>query len=107
MLGGFVTSALGYQAAFLLNALSFVVSALLVASIPSSPAHRPGADAKRTGFLSEFADGGRHVLADPPVLALLSIKPAWACGSAIALVLVQYGSRVFPTGRRARSRSGY
>lgn len=97
-LGGLVTSTLGFEAAFAINAASFVGSALLVTAIgPGIGAeHATGA---RAGFLAELREGLAYIRATPGVLPLLTVKPAWCLGNALSMLMVIFGSKVFPLGK--------
>jgi MFS family permease len=58
--------------AFLLNALTFGVSALAVLTIPASTAFRPGGSAARpAGLLRDLADGATALRAHPQVVRLV------------------------------------
>jgi len=41
----------------------------------------------------------RYIRDEHPVLALLTVKPAWCLGNALSMVLVVFGSKVFPIGK--------
>lgn len=94
-LGGIVTSAFGFNAAFTVNALSFVISALLVLRI--GPVHTT-AGKEPAGWLADFAGGLRYMWEDRPTFALLTVKPAWCLAHGLSLLLVVYGSKIFPVG---------
>ena len=97
-LGGVVTSAFGFGAAFTVNALSFVASALLVMGIGPGVGARP-AGHQREGFFAELRTGLRYIFNDRSTLALLTVKPAWCLGNSLSMVLVIFGSKVFPIGK--------
>lgn len=97
-LGGLVTSTFGFATAFAVNAASFLCSAVLVTAV--GPGH--GAEhvaGQRRGFLTELTAGLEYIRTEAGVLALLSVKPAWCLGNALSMLMVMFGSRVFPLGR--------
>lgn len=98
LLGGVVAAYLGVTTALLLNSVSFVVSALLVASIrPINAAEggsfkaEPVAGAGEQGGLIE---GLRYLRARPALAALLLLKAGSAVGS-IETLRVMYATTIF------------
>ncbi|MBT9582784.1 MFS transporter [bacterium] len=96
-LGGLITTRLGTSAAILANSLSFLVSALLIASLPvkGSQAHempplRPWQDLK---------DGCVHVLQRPRLVALLLIKVAFGLGTGVLAMLTVLPMQVLHSGQ--------
>jgi len=85
-LGGFVAGWFGTNAAFVLDSLSFVASALLIASVrfPKRPAREKAklTVGKALG-ISDTIEGARYVKHRPRVLAYLMVKPAWGMGGGI------------------------
>jgi subtilisin-like proprotein convertase family protein/MFS family permease len=78
------------EAAFLANALSFVVSALATAAIPGShvfKAPREG-HAEATGFVSDLRDGFSAVRSAPEVLRLLAADTACSAIYGLATVVL-------------------
>ena len=103
-IGGVVTGWFGTDAAFILDSLTFLASAALVAGVhfPERPAR---AESKLTvgralGW-TDTLDGVRYVLKRPRVLALLMVKPAWGLGGGILALLAVFGEKIFPVGGRA------
>lgn len=97
-LGGLVTSTFGFATAFAVNAASFLGSALLVTAI--GPGHgSEHVTGARAGFWADLTAGLSYIRAEAGVLALLSVKPAWCLGNALSMLMVIFGSRVFPLGR--------
>src|ERR1043166_4812396 len=108
-LGGFVAGLFGTNAAFVLDSLTFVASAILIASV-SFP-HRPKrAKSKLTVGkalgITETIEGARYVNHRPRVLAYLLVKPAWGMGGGIMTLLAVFGERVFPVAGKAATGIG-
>jgi len=99
--GGFVTGWFGTGAAFIIDALSFVLSALLIIGVrlPRRPprARRKLTMAKALGF-TDTLEGIRYVRQRPRVLALLALKPAWGLGGGVLTLLAVFGEKIFPIG---------
>jgi len=95
-LGGVVTAAFGRHAAFLLNSVSFFVSAAFIARM------RPGASALSTSPRRDaetgFLNGLRFIASHTSVRALVSVKAAWSIAGGVILLLTVFGERVFPIG---------
>jgi MFS family permease len=106
-IGGFVAGWFGTDAAFILDSLTFVVSALLIASVrfPKRPprARTRLTVAKALG-LTDTLEGVRYVKRRPRVFAYLMVKPAWGMGGGILTLLAVFGERIFPVaGKTATS----
>lgn len=102
-LGGIVAGTLGVRAAFLLDAASFLLSAVLIATVrvasgpaPTRASQSPG---PRPSALVELRDGLRYVLAYPAVRWLTFSKAIWSLGGGVLLLLTLYGREIFPIGR--------
>ena len=78
-IGGFVTGLFGTNAAFILDSLTFVASAILIGSV-SFPHRPPRVKSKATVGkvlgITETIEGMRYVNHRPRVLAYLLVKPA-------------------------------
>ena len=99
--GGIITGWFGTNAAFILDALTYLLSAALILSIrlPSRP-RRPKEKltiSRMLGF-SETVEGARYVKERSRVLALLLVKPAWGLGGGIITLLAIFGEKIFPVG---------
>lgn len=103
-LGGLVTDAFGRNTAFVIDSISFFVSAAFIAAVrirssrskrDRSP-HLSFADA--TG-ITDFIEGARYLKANPRVTALLLVKSGWGVGGGVLLLLTIYGKQIFPWGR--------
>lgn len=108
-LGGFVTSAFGWQTAIVLDALSFLVSALLLFSIEIPDEKQPAVGKptwrQYTG-LSDIFEGCRYVAGDSRVAFLLLVKSGWALSGGVLVLLTVFGEQVFAGPGAAGSGSG-
>ncbi|HEX7174539.1 MAG TPA: MFS transporter [Pyrinomonadaceae bacterium] len=121
-LGGEASAAFGYDVAFVINALSFLVSAYSIWLIPGREMHaaeavsesgdedargtneigtpagsdvRAGAG-KRAGYLADVLEGWRYVVRHPLVAAIFGINIMWALGGGgLNLVYERLGAVVF------------
>lgn len=103
-IGGFITSAFGTNAAFVLDATSYLLSAALIANIRLPKRKKREGQKLSLGRLlgiTETIDGIRYVKDRPRVLALLLVKPAWGLGGGIMTLLAVFGERIFPVGKDA------
>lgn len=102
--GGPVAGLFGTDAAFILDSLTYVVSAVLVwrLRLPPRPARAKGrlTAAKVLGITATI-EGLRYVWRRPRVLATLLVKPAWGVGGGILTLLPVFGEKVFPVGGSA------
>ena len=100
MLGGVSTMKFGYEWAFVVNAASFVVSALFIQGVQSPEGHfRALGKTQQHGGWAEFAASVRYVTSTPLVLAIGLTGVGWASGGGAAQVLFTlYGERVFNAG---------
>jgi len=100
--GGAVTAWFGTDAAFVIDSLTFLASAALVASV-RFPKRAARAKTKLTISkalgLTDTLEGMRYVWKRPRVLALLLVKPAWGLGGGILTLLAVFGEKIFPVGR--------
>ncbi|HEY5884905.1 MAG TPA: MFS transporter [Pyrinomonadaceae bacterium] len=99
--GGIITGWFGTDAAFILDGLTYLLSAALIARIrlPDRP-HRSKQKltiSRALGF-SETVEGARYVKERSRVLALLLVKPAWGLGGGIITLLAIFGEKIFPVG---------
>jgi MFS family permease len=108
-IGGLVAGWFGTNVAFVLDSLTFVASALLIASVrfPKRPAR---AKAKLTVGkalgTTDTLEGARYVKHRRRVLAYLMVKPAWGMGGGILTLLAVFGERVFPIAGRTATGIG-
>ncbi|MCI0486894.1 MAG: MFS transporter [Blastocatellia bacterium] len=109
-LGGIVTDAFGRDAAFIIDALTFLVSAAFIGRtrFPYKPSRRERRAASETKSRLSFAEatgvtdiieGARYLRANRRVIALLLVKPGWGLGGGVLLLLTIFGKEIFPIGR--------
>jgi len=94
-LGGVVVSLLGVQAAFLLDAVTFLLSAWFICKIPESlekPAKITGA-ADRGGYRS-LVEGARYLYSRPTVLVLALLKSGLALSGGVMTLIPLYASQI-------------
>jgi MFS family permease len=97
--GGLVTLAAGRNVAFVINALSFVASALFIMQTrydsvpPASP--RVSGWFALTG-IPDLLEGFRYVRRHGHVAALMLVKAGWGLAGGVLLLLTIFGQRVFP-----------
>ena len=115
-LGGLVTAGLGRHAAFVIDSLSFFISAAFISTVrlrrgttsgvergrgrrePFSLAHATGA--------ADFVEGARYLRSNPSVAAVLMVKCGWGLGGGVLLLLTVFGKRIFPIGREGSASIG-
>lgn len=108
-IGGLITGWLGTDVAFVLDSLTYLLSAALIASVrlPKRPAREKGKlTVGRALGITETIEGARYVKHRPRVLALLLVKPAWGLGGGILTLLAVFGERIFPVGKSAATGIG-
>src|SRR4026207_1083557 len=84
-LGGWTAAAVGYQAAFIVNALSFAASAYSVWLIPDKETKAESnavavAERSKSSSWSDIREGWSYILSHRPVAAILAINILWATG---------------------------
>ena len=108
-IGGLVTGWFGTDVAFILDALTYLLSAALIASVrvPKRPRREKSKlSINRALGISETVEGARYVKRRPRVLALLLVKPAWGLGGGILTLLAVFGEKIFPVGKSAATGIG-
>jgi MFS family permease len=100
-IGGEITGWLGTDGAFILDSATYLMSAMLVASV-NFPKRTPRAKTKLTISkalgISDTIEGVRYVLRRPRILAAILVKPAWGLGGGILTLLAVFGEKIFPIG---------
>lgn len=100
-LGGLITGAFGTDAAFVIDSLTYLASALLIASVrlPARPERaKQKLTISRALGIGDTLDGIRYVLRRPLVFTVLLVKPAWGLGGGILTLLAVFGEKIFPIG---------
>ncbi len=99
-LGGFVSAVLGAQIGLILDAGTFAVSALLIASIRVNPvmAALNTAEATDTPNTAGFIEGLRYARRQPGLIPALLVKAAGSIGN-MDVAIVIYGTLLFAIGQ--------
>lgn len=108
-IGGLITGWLGTDVAFVLDSLTYLLSAALIAGVrlPRRPLREKGKlTIGRVLGVTDTIEGARYVNHRPRVLALLLVKPAWGLGGGILTLLAVFGERIFPVGNSAATGIG-
>jgi MFS family permease len=107
--GGVVTALFGRNVAFLVNAVSFFASAVVIArtSFNADPpeSKRPAGWAAITG-IGDLIEGIRYIRSDRHVAALMLVKAGWGIAGGVLLLMTVMGQRVFPVGGSAAAGIG-
>ncbi|MEP6569643.1 MAG: MFS transporter [Acidobacteriota bacterium] len=104
-LGGWTAANVGYRAAFIVNAVSFLGSALSVWLIPEHETKQLALEddsklEKNRSYWSDIREGWSYIIRHAPVAALLAINILWASGGgAVNLILDRLGGIVFADQR--------
>jgi MFS family permease len=96
--GGPVTDWFGTDAAFVIDSLTYLLSAVLVWRL-RLPRREPRPKRKLTLAkalgVTDTLEGLRYVRSRPRVVALLLVKPAWGLGGGILTLLPVFGEKIF------------
>ncbi len=129
-LGGLAAANFGYNAAFIINSVSFIASALCIVAIPAYKMQKAVATAvapqvmefgvtqplanqaaveemtkvetpAKIHFFDDMRAGLKYIWATPFVRAIILVNIAWATGGGMPNILLdQIGGHVFPVGDR-------
>jgi MFS family permease len=103
-LGGWTAATVGYRAAFVVNAVSFIGSGFSVWLIPEHETRQlaltrqaAGGPAKfKASYWSDIREGWSYIVSHAPVAAILGINVLWASGGgAVNLITDRLGGIVF------------
>ena len=101
-LGGWAAYAFGYEVAFIINAVSFAISAISVWLIPEAATRdretgeRMADGAKRASFMTELKEGLHYTVKNHFALTILLMNVIWATGGgAIQVVFERIGGVYF------------
>jgi MFS family permease len=103
-LGGVTAARFGYTAAFIVNSVSFVISALFILPIPGTAMHREvveGVEAEKPGgrLLSDVRAGFEYIRSTPFVRGVILVNIGWATGGGMTnLLFDQIGGHLFARG---------
>ncbi len=98
-IGGFVAAVMGSQAVYVLNSLSFLVSAYFISRMKFQESHLEHLPAMRFGDLFDFspiAEGVRYVSRDKRLLATMFVKCGLGFMAANWVLITILGDRKFP-----------
>ena len=108
-IGGFVTGWFGTNAAFVLDSLTFVASAILISRVrfPTRDARQKSKPTigKALG-VGDTIEGARYVKHRPRVFAYLMVKTSWGMGGGIMTLLAVFGERIFPVAGKTATGIG-
>jgi len=99
-LGGLTAASVGYEAAFVVNALSFVISAYSIWLISDRETRHSDASLiaqiEKRGYWSDIREGWSYILKHGPVAAILGVNILWATGGgAVNLISDRLGGIVY------------
>jgi predicted MFS family arabinose efflux permease len=99
-LGGLVAGTLGVTAAFALDSASFVLSAVLIATVRAGEGRAPATPpSERPTAVAELREGLGYVLSRHELFWLTFSKAIWSLSGGVLLLLALFGREVFPIGR--------
>ena len=107
-LGGWTAANVGYRAAFIVNAVSFVLSAFSIWLIPERETKQLALEGEVSGtgkatYRSDIREGWSYIISHAPVAAILAINILWASGGgSVNLIIDRLGGIVF-AGQRGIS----
>jgi MFS family permease len=101
-LGGWTAANVGYRAAFIVNAVSFLGSALSIWLIPERETKQLALEkdldgtGEKTSYWSDIREGWSYIISHAPVAAILAINVIWASGGgSVNLIMDRLGGIVF------------
>lgn len=104
MIGGLSAAGFGFEVAFLINAVSFLFSALMIWQLKVPAGHfRPPSKALNETMVArpwhEYSEGLRYMRGTPLILGIALVHVGWASGGGTAQVLFSlFGEQVFDRG---------
>lgn len=97
-IGGAVTALLGRDASFVFDAVSFGVSAILLARMRVHFSEARDVHDRHAPFLESVRETFRFARSQPRVLGLLSVKGGYGLGAGVVAILGVFGKEVFRAG---------
>jgi predicted MFS family arabinose efflux permease len=99
-LGGWTSAHVGYRAAFVINAVSFLASAYSVWLVPDEQTRQPrvieDTRKRHSGYWTDIREGWTYIVKHRPVATILGVNILWATGGgAINLIADRLGALVF------------
>jgi MFS family permease len=107
-IGGLIAYRFGRETLFVLNALSFVVSALLLSRIKLSERHVTNQPPFRLVEIVNFkpvVEGFRYIRRDGKLIATMMVKAGMGLIGAHWVILPLYGQRIFPLDSPSKGRA--
>lgn len=95
-LGGIVAGTLGIQAAFIIDALTFVLSAVLIATVQIPERHLNRS--RVTSGWQDLREGLSYLMGQRDIAVYAMTKALWSIGGGVLVLLTIFGRRVFPIG---------
>ena len=107
-LGGLTTGWLGIHLAFLIDASTFFLSAILIAQIRLKRVHAESHDSSQVSVFRQFSDGLRYLSEHPDILAIALHKTALTLffGTTFRVVQVAATDRIFSVGQQGGTELG-
>jgi hypothetical protein len=98
--GGLMAASLGRNFCYILDSLSFLISAYFIARLPRNAReqqreHQQPWNAIPSG-IGAIRDGIRYIICSPRIAALMLAKAGWGFGGGILLLLSVFGEKIFP-----------
>jgi MFS family permease len=100
-LGGFITYLYGWQTAIVVDAATFLVSALMLMGLDlphTVPAREKKPDWYDLTGINDLREGVKYVARHKEVATLLLVKSGWALSGGILVLLTVFGEQVFSVG---------
>jgi MFS family permease len=97
-IGGAVTTLFGRDTSFVVDALSFALSAVLLARMRGRFSEERGSHYEHPPFLESIRETFRFARAHPRVLGLLTVKSGYGLGGGVVAMLSVFGEDVFRAG---------
>jgi MFS family permease len=97
--GGLVAGWFGTDAAFVIDSITYLASAALIAGIrlPKRPKReRTRLTVAKALGITDTLEGFAYVRERPRLVAYLAVKPGWGLGGGIMTLLAVFGEKVFP-----------
>jgi hypothetical protein len=102
-LGGWTAAYIGYEAAFVVNALSFFASAYSVWLVPEEETRQARVETAQTGakklykgYGTDLREGWTYIVTHGPVAAILAANIVWAIGGGAQMLIAErLGALVF------------
>ena len=97
-IGGAVTALLGRDASFVFDAVSFGISAILLARMRVHFSEERDSGNRHAPFLESVRETFRFARAQPRVLGLLTVKGGYGLGAGVVAMVSVFGREVFRAG---------